>query len=42
LVFDFRSQFGLWEPLDGLQRQLPPTTCQIGQTPVLRKFVRSL
>ena len=26
LVFGFRSQFGLWEPVDNRQRPLPATT----------------
>ena len=30
LVFGFRSQFGLWEPLENHQRQLPATSCQMG------------
>ena len=30
LVFGFRSQFGLWEPLENRQRQLPATSCQMG------------
>ena len=39
LVFDFRSQFGLWEPLDNRQRQLPATTCHYRSR---SGFVRSL